>query len=57
MANANRTSKLGALLVLLRAFRASREPERLGVAAERVSRPAVKVTSDFGVSSAFPGIR
>lgn len=56
MANAKKLSKLGALLVLLRAFRADRTPLRR-VPAERYSRPAVAVTSDSGFAPIFPGMK
>jgi len=48
---------LVALQVLLRAFGASRTPSARKAPPLRVSRPAVEVTSDFGVATSFPGMR
>ena len=56
MATANSSSKLGALLVLLRAFREARVPHAR-VPSDRISQRAVTVTSDFGVAPIFPGMR
>jgi hypothetical protein len=51
------SSKLGIVVVLLRAFAArSRVPPRK-VRDKRVSRAAVEVTSDYGIAPIFPGMR
>lgn len=54
--NPKNSSKLGAFLLLLRAFRADQTPPRK-VPAERHSRPAVAVTSDSGFAPIFPGMK
>jgi len=44
-------------MALFRAFASERLPAKRRVPAERVSRAAVEVTSDFGVAPIFPGMR
>jgi hypothetical protein len=51
------SAKLSTLVALLRAFTAERLPSKRRVPSERVSRPAVEVTSDYGVAPTFPGFR
>jgi hypothetical protein len=52
----NRSRSIAALQLLLRAFGVSRSSPRK-VAANRTSRPAVEVTSDYGIAPTFPGVR
>jgi hypothetical protein len=47
---------IAALQLLLRAFGVKPTSPRK-VAAHRASRPAVEVTSDYGIAPTFPGVR
>ena len=51
-----RSSSIAVLQLLLRAVGVSTSSPRK-VAANRASRPAVEVTSDYGMAPTFPGMR